>query len=122
MGSTLRGVLTFWFQARSANDSMSLLTMIMNPDRAKDFSDMMNKLGRWGVLVRDYEMKFDKDDISDKTVVENRLAGRRDLDNYAKVRCMIGAMIRDSEARGAIKLRGGGKQRRQTSTSRSSVR
>ena len=71
---------------------------------------MMNKLGRWGVLVRDYEMKFDKDDISDKTVVENRSAGRRDLDNYAKVRRMIGAMIRDSEARGAIKLRGGGKQ------------
>ena len=30
MGSTLGGGLTFWFQARSANDSMSLLTMIMN--------------------------------------------------------------------------------------------
>ena len=26
-------VLAFWFQARSRNDSMSLLTMIMNPDR-----------------------------------------------------------------------------------------
>ena len=46
-------------------------------------------------------MKFEKDDISDKmrqaalfamapeAVVENRLAGRRDLDNHAKVRCMI---------------------------------
>ena len=53
-------------------------------------------------------MKFEKDDISDKTrqaalfffvsfrvVVENRLAGRRDLDNYSKVRCMMGDMIRD---------------------------
>ena len=42
------GVLAFWFQARSTNDSMSLLTMIMNPDRAKDLSDIMNKLDRSG--------------------------------------------------------------------------
>ena len=110
-------VLAFWFQARSTNDSMSLLTMIMNPDRAKDFSDMMNKLDRWDALTRDNEMKFEKDDISDKmrqvslfamapeAVVEKRLAGRRDLDNYAKVRCMINDMIRDKrEARGAIEL------------------
>ena len=116
-------VLAFWFQARSTNDSMSLLTMIMNPDRAKDLNDMMNKLDRWDALIRDYEMKFEKDDISDKmrqaalfamapeAVVENRLAGRRDLDNYAKVRCMIDDMIRDKrEARGAIKLSGGGNQ------------
>ena len=73
--------------------------------------------------MRDYEMTFEKDDISDKmrqaamfamgpeAVVENRLAGRRDLDNYAKVRCMIDDMIRDKrEARGAIKLSGGGNQ------------
>ena len=66
-------------------------------------------------------MKYEKDDISDKVrqaalfavapeaVVENRLAGRRDLDNYAKVRCMIDNMIRDKrEARGTIKLSGGG--------------
>ena len=116
-------VLAFWFQARSTNDSMSLLTMIMNPDRAKDLNDMMNKLDLWGALIRDYEMKFEKDDISDKmrqaalfamapeAVVENRLAGRRDLDNYAKVRCMIDDMIMDKrEARGAIKLSGGGNQ------------
>ena len=32
-------VVAFWFQARSTNDSMSLLTMILNPDRAKDLSD-----------------------------------------------------------------------------------
>ena len=115
-------VLAFWFQARSTNDSMSLLTMIMNPDRAKDLNDM-NKLDRWDALIRDYEMKFEKDDISDKmrqaalfamapeAVVENRLAGRRDLDNYAKVRCMIDDMIRDKrEARGALKLSGGGNQ------------
>ena len=102
---------------------MSLLTMIMNPDRAKDLTDMMNKLDRWDALIRDYEMKFEKDDISDKmrqaalfamapeAVFENRLAGRRDLDNYAKVRCMIDDMIRDrGEARGAIKLSGGGNQ------------
>ena len=116
-------VLTFWFQARSTNDSMSLLTMIKNPDRAKDLGDMMNKLDRWDASIRDYEMKSEKDDISDKmrqaalfamvpeAVVENRLAGRRDLDNYAKVRCMIDDMTRDKrEARGAIKLSGAGNQ------------
>ena len=59
-------VLAFWFQARSTNDSMSLLTMIMNPYRAKGLSDMMNKLDRWDAQVKDYEMKFEKDDISDK--------------------------------------------------------
>ena len=114
-------VLAFWFQARSTIDSMSLLTMIMNPDRAKDLSDMMNKLDRWDAPIRDYDMKFENDDISDKmrqaalfaeapeAVAEKRLAGRRDLDNCAKVRCMIGDMIRDKrEARGAIKLSGGG--------------
>ena len=84
---------------------------------------MMNELDRWDAPVRDYEMKSEKDDISDKmrqaalfamapeAVVENRLAGRRDLDNYAKARCMIDDMIRDKrEARGAIKLSGGGNQ------------
>ena len=41
--------------------------------------------------------------MAPEAVVENRLAGRRDLDNYAKVRCMIDDMIRDKrEARGAI--------------------
>ena len=112
-------VLAFWFQARSTNDSMSLLTMIMNPDRAKDLRDMMNKLDRWDALIRGFEMKFEKDDITDKmrqaalfamapeAVVENRLAGRRDLDNHARVRCMIGDK---REARGAVKLSGGGNQ------------
>ena len=45
-------------------------------------------------------MKFEKDDISEhmrqaallamapEAVVEDRLAGRRDLGNYAKVRCI----------------------------------
>ena len=103
--------------AASTNDSMSLLTMIMNPDRAKDLNDMVNKLDTWDAPIRDYEMKLQKDDISDKmrqaalvamAVVENRLAGRRDLDNYAKVRCMIDDLIRDKrEARGAIKFSGG---------------
>ena len=68
-------------------------------------------------------MKFEKNDMSDKmrqaalfamapeAVVENRLAGRRDLDNYAKVRCMIDDMIRDKRgSEGAIKLTGGGNQ------------
>ena len=122
MGSTLGRVLAFCFQARSTNDSMSLLIMIMNPERAKDL-DMMHKLDRWDALARDNEKKFEKDDISDKmrqaalfakapeAVVENRLAGRRDLDNHAKVRCMIDDMIRDQrEARCAIKLSGGGNQ------------
>ena len=52
---------------------------------------MMNKLDQWDALVRDYEMRFEKDDISDKmrqgalfavapkAVVENTLAGRRDI-------------------------------------------
>ena len=96
-------VLAFWFQARSTSDSMSL--------------------HRWDAVIRNHEMKFEKDDISDKmrqvalfavapkAVVENRLAGRRDLDNYTKFRCMIDDMIRDRwEARGAIKLSGGGNQ------------
>ena len=59
-------VLAFWFEARFTNDSMSLLTMIMNPDRAKDLSDMTNKLDHWDALIRDHEMKFEKDDIFDK--------------------------------------------------------
>ena len=116
-------VLAFWHEARSTNDSMSLLTMVMNLDRAKDLGDMMNKLDRWDALIRGREMKFEKDDISDKmrqaalfamapeAVVENMLAGRRDLDDKAKVRCMIDYKIRDKrEARGAIKLSGGGNQ------------
>ena len=116
-------VLLFWFLARSKNDSMSLLTMIVDPDRAKDLSDMMNKLDRWDAQIRDYEMKFEMCDICDKmrlatlftvareAVVENRLAGRRDLDNFANVRCMTEDMILDKrEARGAIKLSGGGNQ------------
>ena len=79
-------LLVFLFQARSTNNSMSLLTMIMNPDRAKDLSDMMNKRDRQDAHIRDYEMKLEKDDISGKmrqaalfamapeAVVENRLA------------------------------------------------
>ena len=66
--------------------------------RAKNLSDMMNKLDRWDTPIRDNEKKFEMDDISDKmrqaalfavapeAVVENRWAGRRDLDNYGKVR------------------------------------
>ena len=60
-------VLAFWFQARSTTDSLSLLTVIMNLDRAKDLSDMMNKLDRRDAPNTDHEMKFEKDDISDKT-------------------------------------------------------
>ena len=94
-------VFAFWCQARSTNDSMSLLAMIMNPDKAKDLTDMMNKLDHWDAPITDCEMKFEKDDISDKmrqaalfamapeAVVENRLNGRRDLRSNAKVRCMI---------------------------------
>ena len=40
---------------------MSLLTMIMNPDRAKDLSDMVNKLDRLDALIRDHENKLAKD-------------------------------------------------------------
>ena len=48
--------------------------------------------------------------MAPEAVVESRLAGR-ELDNYEKVRCMIDDMIRDKrEARGAIKLSGGGNQ------------
>ena len=31
-----------------------------------DLSDIMNKLDRWDVLIRDYAMKFNDDNISDK--------------------------------------------------------
>ena len=49
--------------------------------------------------------------MAPKAEVENRLAGRRDLDSCTKVRCMIDDMIRDKrEASGAIKLSGGGNQ------------
>ena len=56
-------------------------------------------------------MKFEKDDISDKmrkvalfamapeAVVENRLAGRRDLDSYAKVRCIRGVEWKEGATR-----------------------
>ena len=30
---------------------MSLQSMIMGPDRAKDLHDMMNKLDRWDALI-----------------------------------------------------------------------
>ena len=68
---------------------MSLLTMIMGPRRAKDLNDMMNKLGGWDAQIRDCEMKFEKEDISDvmrqaalftmapEAVVQNRLAGKK---------------------------------------------
>ena len=51
-------VLTFWFQARSTNDSMSLLTTITTPNRAKHLSDIMKKLDCLDALFRDYDMKF----------------------------------------------------------------
>ena len=40
---------------------------------------------------------------------EARLAGRRDLDNHAKIHCMKDDMIK-GEVSGAIKLSGGGNQ------------
>ena len=64
-GVKLKAVVKTDGQARSTNDSMSLRTMIMNPDRAKDLSDMVNKLDRWAPM-RDFETKFEKDDFSDK--------------------------------------------------------
>ena len=45
-------MLALWFQARSTHDSVSLLTMIMNPDIAK--------LDRWDVLIRDSKIKCAK--------------------------------------------------------------
>ena len=56
-------VLAFWFRAIYTNDSTLRLTMIMNPDSAEDLSD--TKLDRWDAVIRDNEMKFKKDDISD---------------------------------------------------------
>ena len=106
-------VLVFWIQARSTIDSMSLLTMILNPDRAKDLSDMTNKLVRWDALIRDFAMKLDKKISRTKCTkqhsVENKLAGRRDLDFCAKVRCMTDDTTGDKRrARRAIKFGGGG--------------
>ena len=49
--------------------------------------------------------------MTPEAVVENRLAGRRDLDNCAKARSVLDDMIRDKrEERRAIKLSGGGNQ------------
>ena len=105
-------VLALWFQARSTNDSMSLLTPIMNPDRAKDLSDMMNKLDRWDALIRDYEMKFEKDDISDRMRQAALFAMAPEARTCwleEEICCMTGDTIRDlREARRAIKLSGGG--------------
>ena len=110
-GVKLKGVLeidgfntwrAFWFQARSP------VTKTKIPGKAKDLSDMMHKLDRWDALVRDHEMKFPSQAalfaVAPVAGVENKLVGRRDLDNYAKVRCMIGDMIRDKRGRRAIKL------------------
>ena len=82
---------------------MSSLIMVMKLDREKDLSDMMNKLDRWDAPIRDYEMKFEKGrhlikcakQLCPHWVPKPWLAGRRHLDNYAKVRCMIDEMIRD---------------------------
>ena len=44
-GAKLKAALKtdwFWFQARSTNDSLSVLTMIVNRDRAKEVRHMMN--------------------------------------------------------------------------------
>ena len=65
MGSTF-GYVGVLVPGQTTNDSMSLLTMIMNPDRAKNVNDMMNKLDRWEAVIRGHEMKSEKDDISDK--------------------------------------------------------
>ena len=53
-------VWAFWFQARSTNDSMSLLTVIMNPDTAKDLSGMVNELDCWHAPDRDCEMRKER--------------------------------------------------------------
>ena len=76
MGSMRGGYSCSWSLGRPQNDSMSLLTMIMHTERSKD-----------------YQMKFDKDDIPDKVrqaaVHGHRLPGRRDLDTCEVVRRII---------------------------------
>ena len=74
------------------------MNVIMNPERAKDFSDMESKLDRRDATAQKYEVKFDKHDKSDKirqaaiiygmapnAMVESRLAGRRDLGPCEKI-------------------------------------
>ena len=39
--------------------------MIMNPDRAKDLGDMMNKLDRWDAPIRDNEMSVTLVELED---------------------------------------------------------
>ena len=68
---------------------MSLLTMIMNSERAKDLSNRMSKLDRWDALIREYEMEFDKNDISDKMRQAALFAMAREAVVEEKVRCII---------------------------------
>ena len=59
-------VLELCSQARSTSDSVSLLSMIMNPERvserAKDLNDMKGKVDCWDAMVRDYDMEFRMDE------------------------------------------------------------
>ena len=82
------------------------------PETSRALIDVTTKRDRWDALVRDYEMKFDRDDTSDKVrqaavyamvpeaVVENRLAEIRTL-----TRNTIDDMIRDTrETRSTINI------------------
>ena len=89
MGSMRGGYSCSWSLGGPQNDSMSLLAMIMHTGRSKDLID---------TGTRDYQIKFDRDDIPDKVrqaavapeaVVGHRLAGRRDLDTCEMVRRII---------------------------------
>ena len=100
-------VLAKWFSARSDTDSATLLTMIMNPTRANGVEDLQGKLDTWDEHVRDYETKFNKDDLTDavrraamramapEKVVEQRIVGVSGLDTYTKLRKILDDLVID---------------------------
>ena len=47
-------------------DSVSLLTMIMNPETVEDLVDMTNKIDHGESMFKDYDMKFDSGDVREK--------------------------------------------------------
>ena len=85
---------------------MSLLTLIMNRNKAKNLKDTMNKLVHWDALIRDCDMlsRHLQQTKCSQSHRRQKLAGRRNLDNNANVRCMICDMLRDTrEWSGATK-------------------
>ena len=100
-------MLSKWFSARSDTDSATLLTMILNPNRAANVDDLQSKLDAWDEHVRNYETKFNKADLTDavrrtamraiapEKVVEQRIIGVKGLNTYDKLRNVLDDYVLD---------------------------